>query len=312
MRRRALITGVTGQDGSYLTDFLLKKDYEVHGIVRRVSISNRARINHLSEPGSYTSDSEKKHFYTHYGDLTEASSIETILEKIRPDEIYNLGAQSHVRISFDIPENTVNVVALGTLRVLEGIKKFCPNAKFYQAGSSEMFGKAVEFPQTEKTPFYPRSPYGRGKVFAHWETIGAREANGIFACNGILFNHESERRGESFVTRKITTSLARIKLGLQKKLSLGNLDAERDWGYTKEYVEAMWLILQQNKPGDYVVGTGEKHTVREFVEETARILGLRIKSNGERGIDEKYLDERGNVIVDINPYYFRPTEVDIL
>lgn len=310
--KRAIITGITGQDGSYLADFLLSKGYEVHGVIRRTSTFNRERIVHIQEEGTYTSDTPKKNFYLHYGDLTDSSSIEEIIRTVQPDEIYNLGAQSHVRISFDIPESTSNIVALGTLRILEAMRKFCPKAKFYQASSSEMFGKVVEIPQSEKTPFYPRSPYARAKVFSYWETIGAREAYGIFACNGILFNHESERRGESFVTRKITISLARIKLGLQKKLSLGNLDAERDWGYAKEYVEAMWLMLQQESPSDYVVGTGEKHTVREFLEETARVLGLNIKSNGMSGINEKYLDEKGNVVIDINPLYFRPAEVDIL
>jgi len=312
MGKKALITGITGQDGSHLADFLLTKGYEVHGVVRRTSTSNRERINHISEKGSYNSDSEKKHFYTHYADLTDSASIEKLLQKIQPDEIYNLGAQSHVGISFDIPENTANIVALGTLRILEGVRKFCPNAKFYQAGSSEMFGKVRKMPQTENTPFYPRSPYGRAKVFAHWETVGAREAYGIFACNGILFNHEGIRRGESFVTRKITSSLARIKLGLQKKMSLGNLDAERDWGDAEDYVKAMWLMLQQERPNDYVIGTGEKHSVREFLEETAKYLGLNIKSNHEKGINEKYLDKNGNVIVEIDPQYFRPSEVDIL
>jgi GDP-mannose 4,6-dehydratase len=310
--KRALITGITGQDGSYLADFLLEKGYEVHGIVRRTSTSNRERINHLSEEGSYLSDSKKANFYTHYGDLTDASSVEEILRKVQPDEIYNLGAQSHVRISFDIPENTVNIVALGTLRMIEGIKKFCPRARFYQASSSEMYGKVQEIPQTEKTPFYPRSPYGRAKVFAYWETVGAREAYGLHASNGILFNHESERRGESFVTRKITMSLARIKVGLQKKMYIGNLDAERDWGHSKDFVEAMWLILQQDKPDDYVIGTGEKHKVREFLEEAARCIGLNIKSNKEKGVNEKYLDENGNVIIEIDSQLFRPAEVDIL
>ena len=310
--KKALITGITGQDGSYLAEFLLSKGYEVHGIVRRASTFNRERINHLSEPGTYTSDSDKFHFYLHYGDLTDSSSIEEILKKVMPDEVYNLGAQSHVRISFDVPENTVNVVALGTLRILEGIRKICPNTRFYQASSSEMFGKVLEIPQTEKTPFYPRSPYGRAKVFAYWETIGAREAHGLHASNGILFNHESERRSESFVTRKITRSLARIKLGLQNKLSLGNLDAKRDWGHSKDFVEAMWLIVQQDKPGDYVIGTGESHSVREFLEETANVLGLKIHSNGKQGIEEKYLNEEGKVIVEIDPQYFRPTEVDLL
>jgi len=310
--KKALITGITGQDGSYLADLLLSKGYEVHGIVRRSSVHNRERLNHIPEEGTYTSDSDKVHFYLHYGDLTDSASIERLLSRIQPDEVYNLAAQSHVRVSFEVPENTANVVALGTLRLLEGVRKFCPNARYYQASSSEMFGKAVEIPQTEKTPFYPRSPYGRAKVFAYWETIGAREAYGLHASNGILFNHESERRGESFVTRKITMSLARIKVGLQKKMSLGNLNAERDWGHAKDFVEAMWLILQKYEPSDYVIGTGEKHSVREFLEETAAYLGLNIKSNGSSGVNEKYLDENGNVVVEIDPYHFRPTEVDTL
>jgi len=309
--KRALITGVTGQDGSYLADFLLAKGYEVHGVIRRTSsVKNRERIEHLSHPRAHISD--YKNFHTHYADLTDSSSIEELLRKINPDEVYNLGAQSHVRISFDVPESTANIVALGTLRLLEGIKKFCPHARFYQASSSEMFGKAVEIPQSEKTPFYPRSPYARAKVFAYWETIGARESHKIHASNGILFNHESERRGENFVTRKITRSLARIKLGLQDKFSLGNLDARRDWGHAKDYVEAMWLILQQDEPGDYVIGTGENHSVREFLEETARCLGLEIFSNGEQGIGEKYLDINGKVILEIDLDLFRPTEVDVL
>jgi len=311
-KKRALITGITGQDGSFLAEFLLEKGYEVHGIVRRASTFNRERIEHLFEKGYYLADSDKKHFYLHYGDLTDASSIENILKKVIPDEIYNLGAQSHVRVSFDIPENTTNVVALGTLRLLEGIRKICPNARYYQASSSEMFGNTKEIPQTEETAFYPRSPYGRAKVFAYWETIGYRESWGLHASNGILFNHESERRGETFVTRKITRSLSRIKLGLQKKMYLGNLNAERDWGHAKDFVEAMWLILQKDKPGDYVIGTGEKHSVRDFLEETARCLNLNIKSNGEEGVNEKYVDENGNVIVDIDPVHFRPTDVEIL
>ena len=310
--KRALISGITGQDGSYLADLLLSKGYEVHGIVRRSSTFNRERLSHIQEEGSYTSDTPKKRFFLHYGDLTDSSSIEEIMKRVNPNEIYNLGAQSHVRISFDIPENTANVVAIGTLRVLEAMRKFCPNAKFYQAGTSEMFGKVLETPQTEKTPFYPRSPYGYSKLFAHWQTIGAREAHDLFACNGILFNHESERRGEPFVTRKITRSLARIKVGLQKKISFGNLEAKRDWGHAKDYVEMMWLMLQQDKPEDYVIGTGEHHSVREFLEEAAKVIGLNIRSNGEMGVDEKYVDENENVVIEINPLYFRPAEVDTL
>lgn len=312
--KKALITGVTGQDGSYLAEFLMEKGYEVHGIVRRSSTLNRERIDHLSEPekkAGYTGP-EKGRFILHYGDLTDSSSIEKIIKKVMPDEVYNLGAQSHVRISFDIPENTSNVVALGALRLLEAIKNVCPKTRYYQASSSEMYGKVAEIPQSERTPFYPRSPYGCAKVYAHNITVNYRESYGLHASNGILFNHESERRGEGFVTKKISKSLARIKLGLQDSVSLGNLDAERDWGHAKDFVKAMWLILQQDHPDDYVIGTGEKHSVREFLEETARILGLNIKSNGKQGIEEEYIDETGKTIVKIHPRYFRPAEVDLL
>jgi len=313
VKKVALITGITGQDGSYLADFLLEKGYEVHGFLRRTSsLKNRERIAHLSEINSYQDDSYKQGFFTHYGDLTDSSSIETVIRNIKPAEIYNLGAQSHVGISFEVAKNTVDVVALGTLRILEAIKKFCPKSKFYQASSSEMFGQVTETPQSEKTPFHPRSPYACAKVFAYNITINYRESYALFACNGILFNHESERRGESFVTRKITQSLSRIKLGLQDILKLGNLDAERDWGYAKDYVEAMWLILQQDIPDDYVIGTGEKHSVREFLEEAAKCLNMNIKSNGRKGTEEKYLDEKGKIIVEIDANYFRPAEVDIL
>jgi GDPmannose 4,6-dehydratase len=308
--KRALITGITGQDGSYLADFLLSKGYEVHGIVRRASTFNRERINHISKKGSYSL--KTPYFFLHYGDMTDSSSIEKILRKVNPNEIYNLAAQSHVGVSFEIPENTANVIALGTLRLLEAIKNICPHARFYQASSSEMFGKVAETPQSEKTRFHPRSPYGCAKVFAHNLVVNYRESYGLHASNGILFNHESPRRGQAFVTRKITTSLARIKLGLQTKMSLGNLDAKRDWGYAKEYVEAMWLMLQQPEPDDYVIGTGETHSVREFIEEATRILGLNIKSNGEQGMNERYLDENGNTVIEIDPYYIRPAEVDLL
>jgi len=309
MVKRALITGLTGQDGSYLTEFLLSKGYEVHGVVRRTSTFNRERIEHLTSPEKWF---EINNLILHYADLTDSSSIDKIISLVKPDEVYNLGAQSHVGISFEVPENTVDVVAIGALRLLEAIRKHCPSAKFYQASSSEMFGKVANTPQDERTPFHPRSPYGCAKVFAYNITVNFREAYGIFACNGILFNHESERRGENFVTRKITRSLTRIKLGLQKTLQIGNLDAERDWGHAKDYVEAMWLMLQQNKSDDYVIGTGEKHTVREFLEETAKFLGMNIRSNGKKGVEEKYLDEEGNIVVEINPVYFRPAEVDLL
>jgi len=300
--KKTLITGITGQDGSYLAEFLLEKGYDVHGLVRRVSTFNRQRIDHL--PFNRTK--------LHYGNLTDSSSLGKILGEIKPDEIYNLGAQSHVGISFKVPEETSDIVALGTLRILEAYRKLCPKARFYQASSSEMFGEVEEIPQTEKTSFHPRSPYGCAKVYAHNITINYREAYGLHASNGILFNHESERRGENFVTRKITRSLTKIKLGLQDRLYLGNLDAERDWGHAKDFVEAMWLILQQEKPDDYVIGTGEKHSVREFLEKTAEYLDLGIKSNGKKGIEEKYLDKNGNIIVKIDQRYFRPSEVDKL
>ena len=309
-KKKALITGITGQDGSYLAEFLLKKGYEVHGIVRRSSSFNRQRIEHLTEKNKFFEGPEGP--ILHYGDLTDSSSIKKLINEIMPDEVYNLGAQSHVRISFDIPENTTDVTALGTLRLLEAIKNICPKARFYQASSSEMFGKVTETPQTEKTPFYPRSPYGCSKVYAYHITINYREAYGIHASNGILFNHESERRGENFVTRKITSTLAKIKLGLADNLFLGNLDAQRDWGHAEDYIEAMWLMLQQDEPDDYIIGTGEKHSVREFLEETARILGMNLKSNGKQGKEEEYLDETGKTIVKIDPTYFRPAEVDIL
>jgi GDPmannose 4,6-dehydratase len=309
--KKALITGITGQDGSYLAEFLISLGYEVHGLVRRSSSFNRGRIDHLTNPDKYTEVVQENPVLWH-GDLTDSSSIEKVMEQVKPDEIYNLAAQSQVRISFDVPENTTDVISLGTLRLLEAMRRICPNAKFYQASSSEMFGKVAEIPQTEKTPFYPRSPYGCAKVHAHYLVINYREAYGLHASNGILFNHESERRGESFVTRKITTNLSRIKLGLQHHFSLGNLDAERDWGHARDYVEAMWKMLQQNEPGDYVIGTGEKHSVREFLEEAINCLGLDIHSNGMKGVDEKYIDSKGNVIITINPYYFRPTEVDVL
>jgi len=308
--KKALITGITGQDGSYLAEFLLKKGYEVHGLVRRASTFNRQRIEHLTDQSTWFESGNGP--LLHYADLTDSESIEKIIQTVNPDEVYNLAAQSHVGISFEIPENTTDVVALGALRVLEALRKFSPKAKFYQASSSEMFGQVEEIPQSEKTPFHPRSPYGCAKVFAFNITRNFREAYGIFACNGILFNHESERRGENFVTRKITKALSRIKLGLPEKLRLGNLDSERDWGHAKDYVEAMWLILQQENPDDYVIGTGEKHTVREFLEESARVLGIDIHSNGKRGLEEKYLDVKGNVVVEISEAYFRPSEVDLL
>lgn len=289
--KKALITGITGQDGSYLAEFLLEKGYEVHGIIRRSSTFNTDRIDHIyRDPHE-----ENVRLFLHYGDLTDGSTLHRLIERICPDEIYNLGAQSHVKVSFSCPQFTGDVVGLGTLRLLEAIRDVRPNTRFYQAGSSEMYGKVLEVPQSEKTPFYPRSPYGAAKVYAHWLAVNYREAYNLFICNGILFNHESPRRGETFVTRKITRGVAAIKLGIQDKLYLGNLDAKRDWGYAKDYVEAMWLMLQQDKPDDYVIATGETHTVREFVEMAFAEVGLDWQKYVE--IDEKYL---------------RPTEVDLL
>ncbi len=290
-RKKALITGITGQDGSYLTELLLEKNYEVYGIMRRASTFNTGRIDHLYQ------DPHKKNNKLRliFGDLTDSSVISKIIRDVQPDEIYHLGAQSHVRVSFDIPEYTGNATGLGTTRILEAIRETGLKTKFYQASSSEMFGKVLEIPQKETTPFYPRSPYGAAKVYAYWMTVNYRESYDMFACNGILFNHESPRRGETFVTRKITRAVARIKAGVQDVLYLGNLDAKRDWGYAKEYVEAMWLMLQQDKPDDYIIATGETHTVREFVEEAFSCAGLDWK---------KY--------VKIDPRYFRPAEVDLL
>lgn len=293
--KKALITGITGQDGSYLAEFLLEKGYEVYGIIRRTSSFSTCRVEHLYQDLHKTDVKFKLIF----GDLSASSSILKVIKQVMPDEIYHLGAQSHVRVSFDIPEYTADITGLGTLRILDAIKTIQDETgkkiKFYQAASSEMFGKVVETPQTEKTPFYPRSPYACAKVFAYWITVNYRESYGIFACNGILFNHESPRRGETFVTRKITRAATRIKLGLQDKLYLGNLDAKRDWGYAKDYVEAMWLMLQQEKPDDYVIATGETHSVQEFLEEVFNQLGLDWR---------KY--------VEIDKKYIRPAEVDIL
>jgi GDPmannose 4,6-dehydratase len=288
--KKALVTGITGQDGSYLAELLLKKGYEVWGVVRRSSSFHTGRIDHL-----YKDPHEQPRLRLVYGDLTDGGNLSAILNEIEPDEVYNLGAQSHVRVSFDTPIYTVNTDALGTLRLLEAIRGIKKPAKFYQASSSEMYGKIVETPQTEKTPFYPRSPYGCAKVYAFWQTVNYREAYGLFACNGILFNHESPRRGETFVTRKITRAAARIKLGLQDKLYLGNLDAKRDWGFAGDYVEGMWLILQHDTADDYVLATGETHSVREFLDE---VFG--------------YLDLDWQKCVEIDPRYYRPTEVDFL
>ncbi len=305
--KKALITGITGQDGSYLAELLLEKGYEVHGIIRRASTFNTGRINHIFQD-PHIKDAR---MFLYYGDLVDTGNIEKIIKQVEPDEIYHLGAQSHVRVSFDIPEYTCNVDALGTLRILEAIKNSGRSIKFYQASSSEMFGASPP-PQNERTPFHPRSPYAIAKVFSYYMTQLYREAYGIFACNGILFNHESERRGETFVTRKITRGLARIKLGIDEKLYLGNLDAKRDWGYAKEYVECMWRMLQQDKPDDYVIATGEAHSVREFVEEAARILGFDLIWQG-KGLEEKGIDKKTNkIIIEIDPIYFRPAEVEVL
>lgn len=288
--KKALITGITGQDGSYLTEFLLKKGYEVWGIIRRSSSFHTGRIDHL-----YKDPHEKPRLKLVYGDLTDGSNLSAIINEVKPDEVYNLGAQSHVRVSFDMPIFTVNTDALGTLRLLEAVRSSNKPVKFYQASSSEMYGKVVEIPQTEKTPFYPRSPYACAKAYSFWQTLNYREAYGLFACNGILFNHESPRRGETFVTRKITRAATRIKCGLQDKLYLGNLEAKRDWGYAGDYVEAMWLMLQQERSDDYVIATGESHSVKEFLEEVFDYLDLDWK---------KY--------VEIDSRYFRPSEVDFL
>lgn len=292
--KKALITGITGQDGSYLAELLLQKGYEVHGIIRRASTFNTDRIDHLYKDPH---DPEAR-LFLHYGDLTDGTGLRRILEKVQPDEVYNLAAQSHVKVSFDQPEYTADVVATGTLRLLEAVRDYVKvsgrQVRFYQAGSSEMFGASPP-PQSEKTPFYPRSPYAAAKVAAYWYAVNYREAYGLFICNGILFNHESERRGETFVTRKITRAAGRIKMGLQRKLYLGNLEAKRDWGYAPDFVKAMWMMLQQPSPDDYVIATGEAHSVREFVEEAFAVLGL-----------DPY------EYVEIDPRYFRPTEVDFL
>jgi GDPmannose 4,6-dehydratase len=308
--KKALITGITGQDGAYLAEFLLKKGYEVHGIKRRASSFNSARVDHLyRDPHE-----ESVRFLMHYGDLTDATNLIRIIQQIQPEEIYNLAAQSHVQVSFETPEYTANADALGALRILEalrilGLEK---TTRFYQASTSEMFGKAQETPQNENTPFYPRSPYGAAKVYAYWITVNYREAYNIFACNGILFNHESPIRGETFVTRKITRAVARIKLGLQERLFLGNLDSKRDWGHALDYVEAMWLMVQEAHPQDYVIATGESHSVREFVESAFREVGIGVSWKGS-GVDEVGLDAKtGESLVKIDPRYFRPTEVDFL
>jgi GDPmannose 4,6-dehydratase len=306
--KKALISGITGQDGSYLTELLLEKGYEVHGIIRRASSFNTFRIDHLYKDESILN----KSLFLHYGDLTDSSNLNRLVEKIQPSEIYNLGAQSHVQVSFEVPEYTGEVDAIGTLRFLDAIRETGIETKFYQASTSELYGKAQETPQNEKTPFYPRSPYAAAKLYAHWITINYREAYDLFACNGILFNHESERRGKTFVTRKISVAVAKIILGLQDTLYIGNLDANRDWGYAPEYCEGMWRMLQTDKPDDYVLATGETHSVREFVEESFEVCGEEIEWEG-KGVKEKgILKSSGNVVVEIDARYFRPTEVEYL
>ncbi|HJO13118.1 MAG TPA: GDP-mannose 4,6-dehydratase, partial [Gammaproteobacteria bacterium] len=295
------------QDGSYLAELLLEKGYEVHGMLRRSSSFNTGRIDHLYNDPEILD----KRMYLHYGDLTDSSNLNRLLEKIEPDEIYNLGAQSHVQVSFEVPEYTAEVDAIGTLRFLDAIKDTGVKTKFYQASTSELYGKAQEVPQSEKTPFYPRSPYGVAKIYGYWIIVNYREAYDLFACNGILFNHESPRRGPTFVTRKITRAAARIKHGIQEKLVLGNLEAKRDWGYAPEYVEGMWLMLQLEEPDDFVMATGESHTVREFVDITFKELDMELVWEGG-GVNEKGIDKNGRVLVEIDERYFRPTEVDFL
>ncbi|MGD2037879.1 MAG: GDP-mannose 4,6-dehydratase, partial [Desulfobacterales bacterium] len=308
--KRALITGITGQDGAYLAEFLLNKNYEVHGIKRRASSFNTARVDHL-----YKDPHEQDvRFFMHYGDLTDATNLIRIIQEIQPDEIYNLAAQSHVMVSFETPEYTANADALGTLRLLEAIRilDLIDKTRFYQASTSELYGLVKETPQSETTPFYPRSPYGVAKLYAYWITVNYREAYGIYGCNGILFNHESPIRGETFVSRKITRAMARISKGLQEKLYIGNLDARRDWGHARDYVEMQWLMLQQEQPDDYVIATGKQHSVREFIELAAEEAGISIQWEGQ-GLKEKGLDAKtGSEVVCIDPRYFRPTEVDTL
>jgi len=308
--KRALITGITGQDGAYLADFLLKKGYEVHGIKRRASSFNTHRIDHL-----YQDPHEKdQRFILHYGDLADSSNLIRIIQQVQPDEIYNLGAQSHVQVSFEVPEYTADVDGIGTLRLLEAIRLLglTHKTRFYQASTSELFGKVQEIPQKETTPFYPRSPYACAKLYAYWITVNYRESYGMYACNGILFNHESPIRGETFVTRKVTRAASRIKLGLQEKLYMGNLDAKRDWGYAGDYVELMWLMLQQEKPDDYVMATGITTTVRDFITKAFYEAGIELTWEGS-GVDEKGRDRStGKVLVEVDPRYFRPAEVELL
>lgn len=308
MMKTALITGITGQDGSYLAELLLNKGYTVHGILRPSSVFTTERIDHLYNDPNIIN----KSLYLHWGDMTDSSNLNRLLEKIQPDEIYNLAAQSHVKVSFDIPEYTAEVDAIGTLRFLDAIKELKLQSKFYQASTSELYGKVAEIPQTEDTPFYPRSPYAAAKLYAYWVTVNYREAYDIFGCNGILFNHESPRRGKTFVTRKITLAAARIKLGQQEKLVLGNLNSKRDWGYAPEYTESMWLMLQQDKPDNYVIATGETHTVREFCDKAFGELGIELEWQGKDVNEKGIRKDNGKIAVEVSEKYFRPTEVDIL
>lgn len=301
--KSAIITGVTGQDGSYLAELLLSKGYEVHGLIRRHSTPCTQRIDHIDDAN----------FHLHYGDLTDSLSLTNLIREVQPDEFYNLAAQSHVGISFEVPEYTAEATGVSAIKILEAIRQIKPDTKFYQAATSELFGGLPETaPQSETTPFHPRSPYAAAKLYAYWITVNYREAYGMFACNGILFNHESPRRGENFVTRKITLAVAKICAGLQDKLSLGNLDAKRDWGYAKDYVEGQWLILQQDKPDDFVLATGETHTVREFVEAAFEEVGVKLEWRGAGAYEEGYDAATGKLLVDVNPKYFRPAEVDLL
>jgi GDPmannose 4,6-dehydratase len=307
MAKKALITGVTGQDGSYLAEILLEKGYEVHGVNRRASSFNTGRIEHIYKDLKFN----KHSFQLHYGDLTDSSNLNRLVEKINPDEIYNLAAQSHVKVSFEVPEYTAEVDGIGTLRLLDAIRETGIRTRFYQASTSELYGKVVETPQSETTPFYPRSPYACAKIYSYWIVVNYREAYDMYATNGILFNHESPRRGPTFVTRKITRAVAAIEKGEQDKIYLGNLNAKRDWGYAKDYVEGMWLMLQQDQPDDYVLATGRTTTVRDFVELAFKEINRDVKWEGE-GVDEKGYDQNGNCVVEVHPDYFRPTEVDLL
>ncbi len=307
-KKTAFITGITGQDGSYLAELLLGKGYEVHGLIRRASSFNTQRIDHIYQDPHV----DDRRLHLHYGDLTDSSNLSRLIDKIEPDEIYNLGAQSHVAVSFEVPEYTAQVDGIGTLRLLDAIKDVQKDVRFYQASTSELYGKVVETPQTETTPFYPRSPYACAKLYAYWLVVNYREAYDMFACNGILFNHESPRRGETFVTRKITRAAGRIAVGLQQRLYLGNMSAKRDWGYAPEFVEMMWLMLQQDTPDDFVVATGETHTVRDFCTHAFNRVGLPLRWEGH-GVEERGIsDKDGRVLIEVDPKYFRPTEVELL